>query len=357
MGTCMTLHRLKRKSEGTRHLLETTIPMRMRRPFLIIFALAAVVSVTLLSDTGAGKAMQSKSAAAESARGNSYASVIHTGPSPGTADSRGDVRQLTLDIPERSWNRPSTGGKELTPDIAEKYPRTFIAERTISNNAFAIGEHLVFQIQYGFYEAGTATMSIEDEEYINGGLCYRIVTTANSNNFISKFYKVRDRVASYLDKEGLFSRRFEKHLREGDHDSDRIVDFYHERLIALSTTKKYAVTEIQPYVNDVLSALYYVRTRELEVGKDVVFDIYADGKIYPLRVIVRGRETVKVPAGEFSCLKIEPVMRGEGIFQQKGKLMVWLTDDEKKIPVKMTSKIAIGSIGSELASYRLGTYR
>ncbi len=331
--------------------------MRIHRPFLIIFALAAAVSVTLPPALGASNTMQSKSAAADSARGNPYASVIHTGPSPGTADFRANVRQLALDIPERSWNRPPTGGPELTPDIAEKYPRNYIAGRTITNNAFATGEHLVFQIQYGFYQAGTATMSIEDEEYINGGLCYRIVTTANSNSFISKFYKVRDKVASYLDTEGLFSRRFEKHLREGDHNSDRIVDFYHERRIALSTTKKYAVTEIQPYVNDVLSALYYVRTGDLVVGKEVIFDVYADGKIYPMRVIVQGRETVTVPAGKFSCIKIEPVIRGEGIFQQKGKLTVWLTDDEKKIPVKMTSKIAIGSIGSELKSYRLGTPR
>jgi hypothetical protein len=97
-----------------------------------------------------------------------------------------------------------------------------------------------------------------------------------------------------------------------------------------------------------------VRTFDLRVGKDVIIDVFADGKVYPLKVLVHRIETIKVPAGEFGCFVIEPVLQSEGIFRQKGKLFVWLTTDKYKLPVKMISKIAIGNIGTNLEKYTLG---
>jgi hypothetical protein len=63
---------------------------------------------------------------------------------------------------------------------------------------------------------------------------------------------------------------------------------------------------------------------------------------------------VKVPAGEFYCVVVEPILQTPGIFEQKGSLTVWLTDDEKKMPVLMKSKVVVGSIVTELVSYQLG---
>jgi len=264
------------------------------------------------------------------------------------------VDSLLAFIPELSWRQPGMEGRRITPEIAKKYPPGNFSPRNIENGVWGVGECLEFSIDYGFYQAGTATMAILGTVPVNGGMCYHIQTRANSNDFISKFYKVRDVVNSYIDVDGLYSRRFEKHLREGKYKSDRIVDFYHDRLIALNTKKKYAVTEIPLHVQDVLSALYFIRTMDLRVGKDEVLEVYADGKVYPLKVIVHAKEKVTVPAGTFRCIKIEPVLKSEGIFKQKGILIVWLTDDKLKIPVKMTSKILIGSIGTNLVSMRLG---
>ncbi|MBT4484439.1 MAG: DUF3108 domain-containing protein [Candidatus Latescibacteria bacterium] len=261
---------------------------------------------------------------------------------------------LVAYIPEKEWRIQGLDGRELTGEIAKKYPRGKFVKRDITNNSWGVGEHLKFAIKYGFYQAGTATMSVKEKKEVNGGLCYHIKTTAHSNDFISSFYKVRDNVVTYLDVDGLFSRRFEKKLSEGNYKSDRIVDFYHDRLIALNTKKKHALKEIPLYVQDVLSALYYIRTIDLEIGRAKSVEVYADGKVYFLKIIIHGREKVKVPAGTFSCIKIEPILESEGIFKQKGKLTIWLTDDEKKMPVKMASKVLIGSIGSILESYTIG---
>jgi len=69
---------------------------------------------------------------------------------------------------------------------------------------------------------------------------------------------------------------------------------------------------------------------------------------------VHGRERVKVPAGEFDCLVVEPVLEGEGLFQHEGKLTIWMTDDARKMPVLMKTKVKVGSIDASLREYRSG---
>ena len=257
-------------------------------------------------------------------------------------------------IPEHELEKLEFERRDMTPDLVEQYPPGMFVPRTVTNNAWEVGEHLMFDLTYSFYKAGTATMSVVGKEWVNGGECYHVQTTAKSNKFISTFYKVLDRVNSFIDIKGIFSRRLEKRLREGGYKSDRYIDFYHDRLLALNTKEKYAFAEIPLYVQDILSSLYFIRTFDLDVGKAEEVQAYADGKVYTLKIIVHKREKVEVPAGIFTCLKVEPVLKSEGLFRQKGRLHVWLTDDRYKIPVKMTSKVVIGSIASKLVSYQTG---
>ncbi|MDP2984865.1 MAG: DUF3108 domain-containing protein [Candidatus Latescibacter sp.] len=242
--------------------------------------------------------------------------------------------------------------REIPPDIAKKYTIGKFIPRKEKNETFDVGENLVFSIDYGFYSAGIATMSVIGSEFINGGLCYHIRTTAESNKFISSFYKVRDRVDSFIDMQGIFSRRFEKHLREGGYSFDELVDLYQDRLLAVSTKEKRAFVEIPLYVQDILSSLYYIRTFDLRVGKKETLEVLADGKVYPLQIMVHKKEKVTVEAGSFTCFLVEPLLKSEGIFSQKGRLLVWLTDDKNKIPVKMTSKVTIGNIAANLKNYK-----
>ena len=222
--------------------------------------------------------------------------------------------------------------------------------RKVENKAFAVGENLVFDIAYGPVIAGTATMSIPDTQWVEGRPCYHIVTTAESNAFFSNIFKVRDRVETFIDMEGIFPWKFEKHIREGKYRSDRYVQYdqWNRRVVMGKDTLL-----VSPYVQDVLSSFYYARTVPLEVGKSFDIDNYGDGKLYPLKVLVHKKDRVQVPAGTFHCVIVEPVMRVEGIFNQKGRLAIWLTDDERRIPVLMKSKVIIGSIDCRLKSFTM----
>jgi hypothetical protein len=228
--------------------------------------------------------------------------------------------------------------------------------RDVENKAFKVGERLEFEIVYGFVRAGAATMSIPDTHWVNGRPCYHIVTTAESSKFFSNIFKVRDRVESYIDMGGIFTWKFEKHLREGHFRADKYVE--HDQLNNRVITGKDTMA-VPPYVQDILSTFYYSRTFVFKPGEFFDIDNYADGDVYPLRILIYRKERVEVPAGKFDCVVVEPVFRGEGLFNQKGKLTIWVTDDERKIPVLMKSKIIIGSIDAKLKkiSYRLDKKR
>jgi len=218
--------------------------------------------------------------------------------------------------------------------------------RVVPNKAFEVGEKLTFVIRYGPVVAGSSTMSISEIEKINGIETYKIITEARSSAFFSAFYKVRDRVESNMDRDGLFSWRFEKHLREGKYRSNRGVDY--DQVNGWAVSNKKDSMRIPPCVQDILTSFYYVRTQELVVGKSLFIDNHSDNKLYPLEVKVHKKERVKVRAGEFDCLVVEPILRASGLFKSKGRLLVWLSDDERKIPVQLKSKIVIGYITAEL---------
>ena len=95
---------------------------------------------------------------------------------------------------------------------------------------------------------------------------------------------------------------------------------------------------------------HFIRTRSFKVGDSFELAAVSGKKKYKLRVLCHGKEKVKVPAGEFETLVVEPVLKDDGLFKAKGKLTIWLTDDEVHMPVKMQSKIPVGSIKAELLS-------
>lgn len=64
-----------------------------------------------------------------------------------------------------------------------------------------------------------------------------------------------------------------------------------------------------------------------------------------------GRQTIEVEAGKFRCYVVEPLVQKGGLFKNEGKIVVWLSADDRKIPVKVATKVVIGYVGAELTSY------
>ena len=117
------------------------------------------------------------------------------------------------------------------------------------------------------------------------------------------------------------------------------------------TSEEYPLT---PGALDELSVLYYVRTLPLLANTTVTAKVFASKKNWELEVKVLGREALDTMLGRRETLRVEPLLKYEGIFQQKGKMTVWLTDDAERIPVQMKSEIIIGSFVTTLTRREVG---
>jgi len=214
-------------------------------------------------------------------------------------------------------------------------------------------EKLVFSVSWSeIVKAGTATLEVRGVKTFNGHNVYHIVSTASSGPQVSAFFYTRDRIDVYLDTEDYTVWKSEKHLVEGKYKNDEVVYFNPPKRTA---TRGVATMRTLANPRDALGGFYYCRTLDLPVGGEVTIN-YADGKVSkPIVVKVLRKEQVTVPAGTFDTIVLEPILEEtEGIFKQEGRIWIWVTDDEKKMPVILKSKISIGDIVVQLESYQLG---
>lgn len=231
--------------------------------------------------------------------------------------------------------------------------------RSAPNAAFRAGERFSYVVRWGVIKGGQATLAVREIETIRGRPAYHILNEARSAGVVSSVYKTKNRSDSWLDTESLLTVRYEKHIKEGRYRVERVVEIdqenhtFKDQFNRLDKgTTDYRDGPVPPLVMDVLGSLYYVRTLPLEVGQTYTMDVHEGKKVWPLVVNVVKNQKVKVPAGTFDCVVVEPLLREPGVFVHKGKkLQVWLTTDARRIPVMMRSEVAIGHVSAELTTY------
>lgn len=225
--------------------------------------------------------------------------------------------------------------------------------RYVPNDAFGFGEYLEYNVGYKFISAGQASFTVGKEPVtVNGRKCYDIRFDVASLKSLEFLYKVRDRYRTLVDIDGVFPWKFEQHIREGGFTKDFTASFDQ---IAHSAVTTEGTFPIPPFVHDIVSAFYYIRTFDLKKYKagDVIYlQNFFDRETHDLQVKVLGRQKVTVEAGAFNCVVIEPIIKSGGLFKSEGRILIWLSDDDRKIPVKVSTKILIGSIDAELTSYK-----
>jgi hypothetical protein len=232
-----------------------------------------------------------------------------------------------------------------------KNARSGVQLRTIVNDAFEVGERLSFDVNYGFITAGEAVLEIPALDTIAGRNCFRVEFRVNSLPSFSWIYRVQDRYVTYIDVATIAPWKFEQHVREGSYSRDFIAEFDQRRNIAKTSERTYPVPQ---YVHDILSAFYYARTINygpLKAGDQIFLSNFYKDTTYDLVIRVLGRQQLEVAAGTFNTVVIEPLVREGGLIKSEGRIVVWLTDDERKIPIRVNTKVVIGSIDTELKGY------
>lgn len=220
---------------------------------------------------------------------------------------------------------------------------------------FQTGEKLTFELKWAFIPAGEAVMEVFPRKTVKGVEAFHFVLTTRSNAFVDQFYMVRDTVESYVDPRVTRSLLYRKKQLEGTSERDIVVDFNWKEYKAQYSNfnKPEHPIDILPGSFDPLSAFFYVRLFELK-EKLILERPVTDGKKNVIgKAIVIKRETIKVPLGTFDTFMIEPeVEHIGGVFEKSrgAKIQIWITADQRRIPVKIKSKVVVGSFTGELVS-------
>ncbi len=221
--------------------------------------------------------------------------------------------------------------------------------------AFTTGEKLFFALRWEAVPAGQAVLEVHPPQEVNGEPSRHFLLTVESNRFVDLFYKVRNRIDAYTNMALTRSVLYCKRQQEGDHQRNITVSFDWDNQTAQydNNGKTRDPIALRPGSFDPLAAFYFVRLLDLKADKIIKRPI-TDGKknVMGLVRVVR-RERITCPWGTFDTFLLEPDLRHVGgIFRKSkdAKIQIWITADEKHIPVRIQSRVVIGRVIGELVN-------
>jgi len=232
------------------------------------------------------------------------------------------------------------------------------APRLESYNA---GESLTYEAKFNKVIKGIAIadLSFAVERAANNR-DYLITSDAITKGSLLKLFKQRfvQKYESTVDGENFSVKRTVKRDEQGDRvrESEALFDYAEKKVIYVETDPKDAArpprqiaSPIENNTQDLITAIYTLRRLPLVVGKTFNLTVSDSGLLYKVPVRVVARELQKSILGKVWCFRIEPEVFGENrLIEQKGSMILWLTDDSRRLPVRSQINASIGRIEVKL---------
>jgi hypothetical protein len=225
---------------------------------------------------------------------------------------------------------------------------------------FSPGEQLTFQVRWSFIPAGEAVLEVLPVETIGGVRAYHFVMTVRTYPLIDLFYKVRDRIESFTDTQMTHALLYKKRNR-GRRTRDVVVTFDWKKGEAQYSNRGKGAPPISllPGSFDPLYIFYALRCHELTENSQIQAPVTDGKKCVMGKATVIKREKITVLGATYDTYLVEPDLEHiGGVFQKSphAKLKIWVTADSKQKPVKVKSKVVVGSFVAELITRGSGSH-
>jgi hypothetical protein len=211
----------------------------------------------------------------------------------------------------------------------------------VVTHPFGVGEKLSYSAKLGMLNLGAGSLEVASIDTVRGVESYRLRFRLRGKN---AFYELDDVLESWVGTSDLISRRFLQDFVENDKSTKRAYEIYPDsgffRQHGRDTTFP---TPAEPL--DDAGFFYFVRVTPLQVGKTYKYDRYFRKDKNPVTIEVLKREKLELPDGtKVACLVLHPVIDTKGLFSKRSETRIWLTDDERRIPVQVRTKFPFGTI-------------
>jgi hypothetical protein len=216
-------------------------------------------------------------------------------------------------------------------------------------------ETLLYRAEWRLIHAGNArlTWQAANSSAPHGWTAKLMVETAG---MVSRLYRVNNEYNAVLNNKLCAESTFLK-ANEGNRRRETRVTFNGERKKASieerDLVKNITATneiDISPCMHDVIGALYRLRLVKLEPGHSVQIPISDGKKAVLAKVEAQEREAIKTDLGKFQTIRYEAFLFNNVLYRRSGRMFIWLTDDDRKLPVQIRVRLPfyIGTVTLQL---------
>ena len=215
------------------------------------------------------------------------------------------------------------------------------------------GEHLVYKVKVGIFNAGEGHMTVEALDSVRGHRTYRAVMAIKGG---LPGLRVDDKYTTWMDLETLQSWRYIRDLDQPFYESYRHYEFYPDRRIWDREDNDESGPLASSFPLDDIAFIYFVRQLPLEVGKTYSYSRYFKEDGNPVVIEVVRRDRRETEGVHYNTIVVKPIIQTDGMFGEGGEAELHFTDDERRILVYMKTDIPNfpGSLTLHLRSIQEG---
>jgi hypothetical protein len=225
-----------------------------------------------------------------------------------------------------------------------------------TTHPFPVPETLHYSIEWHLINAGTAQIRLEPHN-ATGRPQWEVKVHLESAGVVSRLYKLDDHYTVNLEDQ-FCAVNSDMDTFEGKRHRDTKVTYDRghnratsvERDLIKNTTLSTKDIQVPSCVSDVVGGLYKFRTMHLEPGQSMQVPTSDGKKSASVRIEAQEREEVKTHLGTFKTIRYEAFIFNGVIYSKKASMLIWLTDDARRLPVQMRARMSfpIGSITLQL---------
>jgi hypothetical protein len=244
------------------------------------------------------------------------------------------------------------------PTPAGRKPPTAAAARAERVVPFKPGETLTYDVSWSSYlTAGTAVVSVREKKPSFGSVAYYIVAEGQPVGLVASLFSLYYKADTLLDVYSLLPQRGAIYSREGRRQQMKVTRFDHAaRKATYEVQTATTVTQTVPMLprsQDALSAFFLVRTHAMEPGARFTIPVVDSGDAFKVQVTVADREPVRSGIGTLTAWKVTPVILDQHDRPTSDRqLALWLTDDARRLPVKLQADLGFGTFDLTLRDAR-----
>lgn len=218
--------------------------------------------------------------------------------------------------------------------------QSLLDQPTIGDSFLRSGEVLEYSVKIRGIPAGRQIMQVNGKKLLDGQEVYHVESVAKTSRLFNIFYPFNDWSESFIDSRDFHSLRYRRRIRDGGYSGSIAIDFDPVKQVAkIVKDQKRLELHITAGMQDELSMIYLLRTREIEVGRKYEFPALVGTKALKASVAVLRIERLKTALGTLKTIVVKTIPKD---------ITVWLTNDAARIPVRIEASTKIGKLVSSL---------